>query len=325
MKVLILGGTQFVGRHMAEEALRRGHEITLFHRGKTGVDLFRADARVEHILGDRAGDHAELAGGNWDAVIDCSAYETGAVDRACRVLKDQVGAYAFVSTISVYAPALDADEGSPLEKLPDGVASDVYDREHYGALKALCEDVVTSHFPNNSLNLRLGLQIGEYDHTDRFGDWIERIGRRSQVIVPGGDPMIWQQIDARDTARFTLQCLENQVYGTYNLTGEPALMTEFLDSIRQVVNPECEFVEKSPEWLKEHGVEPWGELTLWLRAEDRDRLPIISIGRAKAVGLEFRPLADTVRDAWDWLQTLDLDRTRRGGLGREKEDKLLQS
>ncbi len=323
MNVLILGGTQFVGRHMVEEALRRGHSVTLFHRGKTGAGLFAGDSRVAHILGDRAGDHSELSSGSWDAVVDCSAYETGAVERACRVLKDRVGAYAFVSTISVYAPALHADENSPLEKLPEGVASDVYDREYYGALKALCEDVVTSHFPDNSLNLRLGLQIGAYDHTDRFGDWIERIGRRSQVIVPGGSPMTWQQIDAQDTARFTLECLENKVYGTYNLTGEPAPMIEFLDGIRQVAHPGCEFVEKSPEWLQEQGIEPWGELTLWLREEDRDKLPITDISRAKSVGLQFRPLSETVNDAWTWLQTLDACRVRRGGLISEKEDQLL--
>jgi 2'-hydroxyisoflavone reductase len=270
-----------------------------------------------------------LGAGNWDAVIDVSGYDPGTVGRVCEAVKGRAGAYAFVSTISVYAPSPEApDEEFPVLELPEGADPNAYDMKYYGQLKALCELEVSRHFPKSAVNLRLGLQAGVWDHTDRFGDWIERIGHRDRIIVPGGEPMPWQMIDALDTARFTLHCLENEIYGVYNVDGPAHPMPEDLDLIRQVVNPDCEFVVKSPEWLKEKGVAPWQELALWIPVEMRGDFPaVVDTSRAEGVGLTTRPRRDTIADAWAWLQTLDpnRERTRMSGLPGAKEDALLAS
>lgn len=327
MKLLVLGGTQFVGRHIVEEALRRGHTLTLFHRGRTGADLFQKDPRVTHILGDRKENLDLLQHDSWDAVVDVSGYDPATVAQSCEALKGRVKTYAFISTISVYAPNEEPPhEDSPLLQFPADQDPAVFDMNFYGELKVLCEQEVNRFFPTAGLNLRLGLQAGVWDHTDRFGDWIERIGHRSQVIVPGGEPMPWQMIDALDTARFTLHCLENNIFGTYNVDGPAHSMLEDLDTIRQVVNPDCEFIEKSPEWLAAQDVAPWQELALWIPVDARGTFPaVVETSRAEGVGLTTRPRRDTIAEAWKWLQTMDFDRERprKSGLSRAKEDALL--
>lgn len=312
MEILIIGGTQFVGRAVVERALARGHRVTLFHRGQTHPGLFAG--RAEEILGDRKGDLSELAGRRWDAVIDVVGYHPEIVAAMCAAV--QTERYAFISTISVYGDPT-ASEDSPTLPLPEGAATDIITNENYGPLKAQCEAAVTAAF-TKSVIIRAGLQIGEYDHTDRFSDWVDRMLHRPRVAVPD-DGMIWQFIDARDTADFTLHCLESDTYGTFNVTGEFRPMLEVLSEVRDAVAPAVELVPVSPAQVMEHA-QPWSEMTLWVPEDQRSTAPFqVSIARAKAAGLTLRPLAETVQEIKSRLLTLDPARPRRGGLSEDKE------
>ncbi len=182
MRILIIGGTQFVGRHMAEVAVSRGHDVTLFHRGKTGADLFPG---CEHILGDRDHDLARLADGVWDATIDACAYVPRQVTELLDALGDRAGLFTFVSTVSVYAEPFptNGDESSPLATLDDPT-TEVVTGETYGGLKVLCEEVVTGRLGENALVIRPTYVVGPYDHTRRFTYWVERIADGGEVLAP---------------------------------------------------------------------------------------------------------------------------------------------
>lgn len=325
MRLLILGGTQFVGRAMAESALERGHTVSLFHRGQTKPDLFAGDARVERIFGDRNTDTHLLANSDWDAAIDATAYFPHQVESAVRDLTDRIGFYAFVSTISVYAnsPTPQA-ESSALLEMPDGADPTTIDAGKYGPLKSQCEEVVRNVFPESHLIVRAGLQIGKHDHTCRFSNWVERIGRQKRVIMPGGAPMTWQQIDARDTAEFTLQCIEERVSGTFNVTGYAQEMPAVLETIRSQINPACEFVGFSEEQIASLGLEPWKDIALWLPESEREGLPThVSIAKALGAGLAFRPMSESIAEIWEAVRGLDPDRELRAGLSTKREQELL--
>lgn len=317
MEILIIGGTQFVGRAMAEAALERGHRVTLFHRGQTNPGLFAG--KVEEILGDRKADLLPLQGRHWDAVIDCVGYHPEVVAASCSAVS--ADAYAFVSTISVY-PASAIDEDGPTLTLPEGVPTDPITGENYGPLKVLCENEVKKAFAN-ALIIRAGLQSGEHDHTDRFNDWVERLMTRPKVAVPD-DAMPWQMIDARDTAGFTLHCLENGIYDTFNVTGEATPMLDYLMRVKEALGVATELVEVDPESVKAVA-EPWDEVTLWFPADQRDTFPLaVPIEKAKRAGMVLRPLAETIQGIANTIRSADPDRKRRGGLSREKEEEILR-
>lgn len=314
-----------MGRHLVEAALQGGHEVTLFNRGLTGAELFPG---VERIVGDRKGDLSELGNREWDAVLDCVGYDAGTVRKSAQTLKERARTYAFVSTVSVYAPSdTPQDESSATLALPEGADPNEYVPENYGALKALCEREVAQAFPSSYLNLRIGLQIGPYDHTDRFGDWVERIATRSEVLVPEPNEMPWQFIDARDTAAFCLQLIAAGSWGTFNITGSSVPMSEILDQVRKELNPACHFVGASQVWLSAQSVEPWSQLTLWIPKDSHGRIPlVVSTAQAEARGrLRLRPIQESIRDCWAWIQTLDPQRARKAGLPSERESQLLDA
>jgi 2'-hydroxyisoflavone reductase len=232
--------------------------------------------------------------------------------------------YAFISTISVYGEATGViDEQSPVQPMPDGGSFDQFTAETYGALKALCEEEIEKIYGDKALIIRAGLQAGPFDHTDRFSNWVERIARRDVVVVPSGSPMPWQIIDARDTARFTLNCIEKGIGGTFNTTGPVCGMPDALEAIRKVVNPKCRFVEVTPEYLAEHEVKAWSDVALWLPESDRGGFPSVSIDKAVSAGLVCRPIEETSMDIRDRVLTLPEDRPRKAGLAHEREDALL--
>ena len=299
MKILVIGGTQFVGRAMAQAVLDRGHELTLFNRGKTAAALFPS---AEKIVGDRDGGLDALDGKRWDAVIDACGYYPRLVKDSVTKLKDAVGVYAFVSTISVFSDLTlsGIDESSPMGRdAGDGVEE--FTGEKYGPFKTLCEEELLAVFPQNHLIIRPGLVTGPNDHTNRFGYWPARFAKGGDVLVPGSAERQLQHIDARDLAAFTLHCLENGTLGDFNATGPAVrqtmgdLVAACLEASGSGANPI--YVDEA--FLLENEVQPWSELPFWIpeSAEDSRGLFAFNVQKAVDAGLTFRPLIETVRDA----------------------------
>jgi 2'-hydroxyisoflavone reductase len=323
MKLLILGGTVFLGRHLVEAALARGHEVTLFNRGRTNPDLF---PQVEQLRGDRDGDLAALRGRRWDAAIDTSGYVPRIVRASAALLAGAVERYTFISTISVYADFRSRGRGedAPLGTLDDPTAEEVTGPA-YGPLKALCERAAEEAMPGRVLVIRPGLLVGPHDPTDRFTYWPARVARGGDVLAPGRPDRPVQIIDVRDLAEWNIRMVEAGGTGVYNATGPADVLTmgRLLDTCR-AVSGDTRIVWVDEAFLLDRGVTPWTELPLWVPdTEDHAGFASVSVERAKAAGLTFRPLAETVRDtlAWDALRPANAD--RRAGLRPEREADLL--
>jgi len=295
MKLLILGGTLFLGRALAEAALARGHEVTLFNRGRTGGDPVRG---VEALLGDRDGQLDALRGRRWDAAIDTSGYVPRLVRASAELLAGNVTRYVFVSSVSVYADQARASrEDSPLATMPDDTVEKVTGRT-YGPLKVMCEHAAEAAFPARALIVRPGLIVGPHDPTVRFSYWTGRVARGGEVLAPGDPDAPAEFIDVRDLAEWMVRLIEEERVGTFNATGpdRPLTMAQFLETCRSVAANDARFTWVGEEFLGEQGVLPWTELPLWIPGV-RERT---SIGRALAAGLTFRPLADSIRDTLAW-------------------------
>jgi 2'-hydroxyisoflavone reductase len=328
MKVLILGGTQFLGRHLTESALKAGHEVTLFNRGKTNPGLFK---NVEYLRGDRdAGDLNALKGRKWDAVIDSSGYIPRVVKDSAELLADAVAHYTFISTISVYSDTTihNMDENGPVSTLADETREDVTG-ETYGALKVLCEKAAEAAMPGRVLHARSGLIVGPHDPTDRFTYWPVRVALGGEVLAPGKTTMHVQFIDGRDEAEWVLAMAGARRAGVYNLTGPDYTLTmgRLLDACKNVSQSNATFTWVNDEFLLEHEVGPFSELPLWI-PETYNGLQSMNINRALADGLTFRPLEDTIRDTLKWnnLRTgADSSIKPRAGMMRDREQELLQA
>jgi len=299
MKLLVIGGTRFLGRHVAAEALSLGYSVTLFHRGRTGAALF---PEAEHVTGDRDGGLDALRGRRWDAVVDTCAYVPRVARASAQLLAGAASHYTLISSISVYphpVPA-GADESTPVAKLEDP-ATEVVDGANYGALKALCEAEARAAFGERALLARAGLLVGPHDYMDRFTYWIRRLARGGDVLVPDAGDDLLQLIDARDAARWILRMAERGAGGTFNLTGpeRPIRLTEFLERVSKVLGVPARFVPVATDFLTERGVVPFNTLPLW--APSSGSFMSVSVERALAQGLEFRPLEATVRDTQAWL------------------------
>lgn len=299
MKLLVLGGTLFLGRHVVAEALARGHAVTLFHRGRTQPDLFPA---AERILGDRERDLEALDGRTWDAVVDTSGYLPSVVRASATRLAGAAGYYAFVSSISVYAalPPRGGDESAPVQAMPAGAAEQLTG-DTYGALKALCEREVEAAFPGRALHVRAGLLVGPHDPTDRFTWWVRRVARGGDVLAPGDPAGPVQMVDARDLAAWIVAMTERAAGGVFNATGPrtPLTFGAMLDACREATGSDARFTWVDEAFLLERGVTPWSEMPLWL---PRAHAGMVSVDarRAWASGLAFRPLVETARDTWRW-------------------------
>ncbi|MBN2501568.1 MAG: SDR family oxidoreductase [Anaerolineales bacterium] len=322
MKLLILGGTRFLGRHLVEAALARGHEITLFNRGQSNPDLF---PEVETLLGDRDGGLDALAGRRWDAVIDTCGYLPRLVRASARALAETAAHYTFISSISVYADAtlLGMDENAAVGVLADESVEEIT-HETYGPLKALCEREVQAAFPQGALIIRPGLIVGPHDPTDRLTYWVARLARGGQVLAPGDPDMPVQIIDARDLAEWNIRLVDGQVTGVFNATGpeQPLTMQAVITACRQAVGAPAEITWVSEEFLLEQQVTPFTEIPLWLPREVWGMLQV-DISRALDAGLTFRPLSEIVADTLAWDRTLPTDRTWVNGLKPERETELL--
>jgi 2'-hydroxyisoflavone reductase len=232
VKLLIVGGTRFLGRHLAQQALAGGHRVTLFHRGQSNPALF---PEAEHRLSDRNGDLAPLREGTWDAVIDTSAYLPRHVRTMAQALQGRIGHYQLVSTISVYADLSrpGTDESAALARLDDASA-EVVDGQTYGGLKALCEQALLEALPDRAAIVRPGLLVGPHDPTGRFTWWVQRLQRGGAVLCPGSPRAALQFIDARDAAALMLRAAQAARCETMNFTGPatPLTMGGFFDAAR---------------------------------------------------------------------------------------------
>ena len=313
MKLLLLGGTRFLGRHIVDAALARGHDVTLFTRGRTALPW---PDRVTALVGDRdptiAPGLASLEHGTWDAVIDTSGYVPRIAGASASLLGDRVARYVFVSSVSVYArtdrPGI--SEVDAVATLSDSSTEDI--PAHYGALKAACESTIARIFGTRATHVRPGLIVGPFDSTDRFGYWVARfvhptlLGPRAPyAIVPAPRERPIQLIDARDLARWLVDVVENDVAGTFNAVS-PAGQWTFGDLVHAL--GECSAAPPAPAWVDDatlelHAVTPWTGLPLWLPASEPDAGGFMSVDGTKALraGLATRPLTQTVEDTAKWL------------------------
>lgn len=328
MKILVLGGSLFVGRHLVEAALANGHEVTLFNRGKTRPDLF---PEVEKLRGDRDGDLAALRGRTWDAVIDITAYFPRIVQQTIDVLKDNVGHYTFISTVAVYGGFGDGGllgEEAELATVEDE-SLEVRTLAAYGPLKSACERLLEKELPGRVLSVRPGVLVGPEDYSDRMPQWIRRIAAGGEVLAPGRPDRPVQLIDARDLAKWILRMIESRKTGTYNASGpkEPMTMESFLEACRTLTGSDATFTWVSEEFLnrelfEKERLSPLN--TLLLTPEELNYYNTVSSAKAYAAGLELRPFAETLRDTCEWDLGDDLEaRLMKSGISREKEAALL--
>ncbi|WP_441245437.1 NAD-dependent epimerase/dehydratase family protein [Kitasatospora sp. McL0602] len=331
MDILILGGSNFLGRAYVTEALRRGHRVTTFNRGLSGPD----QPGVEAVRGDRndTADLERLADGrHWDAVLDTSGQQPYAVGLAARLLRQHADHYSFVSSIHAFPDwgKKRVDEDSPTHPCP---ADTPPDQPAGNQLKAGCERAVLEHFgAERSLILNCGLLVGPYESLGRLLWWLERIALGGRVLTPGQPGRGIQLIDARDFAEFGLDLAERGEAGRYVTTGpiDGATMGELIDACIRATGSDAEPVWTEDDTLLAGGVGPWTELPFWM--PDQPDFTAIWRGdtsRAIAAGLRCRPLAETVRDTWAWLQERGpaAEPYRQGtlplGIAPEKERTLL--
>jgi len=325
LKILILGGTGFIGPHQVETALGRGHQVTIFNRGKSGPEMF---PQVEQLLGDRDNDLKALEGRTWDAVIDNSGYIPRWVKQSAELLKGHVGQYLYMSSISIYADnsIVGQSETGRVQKLKDPTSEDT-SASNYGGMKALSEDYVRASFPKTSTLIRPGLVVGAGDPTDRFTYWPVRMFEGGEVLAPGSpnDPV--QFIDVKDLAQWTIEAIEQKHLGTYNVTGpyQQLTMGSLLKTVRETTHSEAELVWVSAEFLKREKVSPWTDLPLWVPpTSDMKGFVTVDVNKAVNTGLQFRPLSVTVQDALAWYRTMDDGLPLKAGLTREREKELLK-
>ena len=324
MRILIIGGTRFLGRHLVESALARGHEVTLFNRGKSNPDLF---LQLETILGDREKDAEKLKGRVWDAVIDVAGYLPRIVRLSAEALEPNVSRYVFISSISVYAEfrKVGIDESDPVGKIEDETIEEITG-ETYGPLKALCEKAVQDIYGERALIVRPGLIVGPHDPTDRFTYWPVRVARGGDVLAPQNPEAPIQVVDVRDLSEFIIKLIEDQASGIYNATGPDYGLTigKLLDVSKQVTGSDANIRWASVEFLNENKVEPWSDMPTWIPDDEEGAgFSRVDVSRALHAGLKFRPLEETVRDTLEWTQTRPADHEWRAGLTAEREAQVL--
>lgn len=323
--VVILGGTQFVGRHIAGAFAEHGHRVALFNRGSNpGVH-----ADLDQMHGDRAHDLERLNGRTWEAVVDVCGYTPDVVETSARYFKDRAGQYVFVSSISVYdyAKTDGPAEDAPLLQFPADEDPTVRSDERYGALKALCEEAVQRSFAGRVTILRPGLVAGPYDPTDRFTYWPVRFDNGGTVLAPPSRTRI-QYIDARDLAAFAVHLVDRQISGIFNCTVPRSSLTfgDLYAACAHETAKDASTLCVSDEFLDEHAVAPWSELPLWLPAgSDYAGITNAASAHAQAAGLRIRSLRNTVHDTLAWARIVEKRLGNlKAGLAPAREAELLR-
>jgi 2'-hydroxyisoflavone reductase len=324
-RILILGGTGFVGPALVEAARARGHTLTLFNRGKTNPGLF---PDVETIIGDRRTDIDRLKGRDWDAVVDTWVMLPKSVRAAATLLRDHVGQYLFVSTISVYKLGREPlDESSPVWTPPVVDPDKIDSVEAYGGNKQLAEKAAEEAMPGRATAIRAGVIVGPGDPSDRFVYWPLRMRRGGEVLVPGTPEDRMQLIDVRDLGAWIVRCIEERTVGTYNAVGpnDPTL-GPVLTACREAAGSDARVTWVDGKWLEEQKVGGWGDFPLVVGKDDEHAgFGHVSAQKAIARGLRFRPTVETARAALQWYEAQPEERRKkeRPGLTAEREAELL--
>ncbi|MGD9794153.1 MAG: NAD-dependent epimerase/dehydratase family protein [Acidimicrobiia bacterium] len=321
MRILIVGGTRFVGRHIVHAALRAGHEVTLFNRGRSGSDLF---PDVPHLTGDRDGDLSALASSEWDATVDTCAYVPRQVHALADALGERGGQMVFISSVSVYgAPTIGYDEQSPLIELGDPTVETITN-DTYGGLKVLSERAATERFGADTLLVRPTYVVGPDDHTYRFPWWVSRLARGGEVLAPGPADDPAQVIDARDMATWIVSMIERRAPGVFHTVGpeQPITWGQLLETIAAQVAPPGTALSWVPaSLLREEGLDGM-TLPLWAGDEPDALMSAASPAAALAAGLRIRPLSETIADTLEWTRTHD--RPAHIGLDPKREAAILE-
>ena len=333
MKLLILGGTRFLGRYLVEAALESGHQVTLFNRGKENPNLF---PNVDTLIGDRNGNLEALKGKKWDAVIDTCGFIPRIVGESAELLSDVTEHYTFISSASVYTDLtkVSIDENHPVltiskekeEEITNGIAGPLYN-EYYGPLKYSCEQVIEEVMPNRALYVRAGLIVGPHDYSDRFTYWVQRVAKGGEVLAPGSTNKQIQIIDVRDLSNWIIDMVERRKTGVFNATGpnDTLTMGDFLQECKSVSKSDANFEWMDEDFLDNNQVKYWTEMPLWL--PDKLNMPgFLSLSIEKAVneGLKFRPLADTIRDTLVCESSRPVEIERKAGMEHQREQELLK-
>ncbi|WP_406944311.1 SDR family oxidoreductase [Halobacillus sp. SY10] len=329
MKLLVIGGTKFLGRHIVESALNQGHEVTLFHRGKTNPGLFED---VSNVFGDREKreDLEKLGEQEWDAVIDTCGYKPSTVSKSLDVLAGCTKKYVFISTISVYPDFTSIhhleETVEPMtltqEELEQAERTEAFDPSLYGPLKAHCEQEVQSRMKDRGIIIRPGLIVGPHDPTDRFTYWPSRIAEGGEVLAPGRKDQQIQFIDARDLVDWIVQLSATEHTGIFNANGPENKLTmyNFLETCASTLNEEVAFTWVSAQFLTDEGVQPWKDLPVWIPTEQDFSQDVT---KAIQCGLKFRPLKETILDTYRWDEQRG-NGVRGAGLTRDQEATVLK-
>jgi 2'-hydroxyisoflavone reductase len=330
LRILVLGGTAFLGPAQVEYALARGHQVTLFNRGQTNPHLF---PDVEKLVGDRAvPDYSALEGREWDAVIDNSANVAAWVVDATAALRESAGRYLFVSSISAHSDnsVVGQTEDGPVfteEDYNEAIASGAGMGAAFGPNKAQAERETFRAFGERGIVVRPGLIVGPRDRSDRFTYGPVRIDRGGEVLAPGDGTDRAQIVDVRDLGRFMVHLVESEATGTFNATGpaSPMTMREMLEGIRSVTSTPSTLTWVDADFLQEQEVRGWSEMPVWVAPTPEMRgFSAYDCSKAMAAGLSFRPLAETARDTLDWWKSKpEEEQTLRSGIDPEKEEAVL--
>jgi 2'-hydroxyisoflavone reductase len=329
-KLLILGGTGFIGPNTVKYALARGHEVTILTRGRSAT---KVDG-VEHIIADREGDLGMLSARKWDAVLDNNARDYRWVQRSTKALRNSTDQYLFVSSISAYAtPSMSYNNAGDVRMQPVAESYERFtppanwkdgDEAPYGLTKAISENIVHEVFPGRATVVRPGLIVGPTDPTDRWTYWPVRVDEGGEVLAPGNPNHSSQVIDQRDLTEWIVRLAESGTVGDFNATGPATRMTfaEMLAGCRAVTSSPVRFTWVSEAFLAEQKVAIWSQIPAWAPG---DPLMYVDVSRAVANGLTYRPLADTARDtiAWDKARPAIEREKRAAGISREREKELL--
>lgn len=338
LNILILGGTGFLGPAVVEEAVRRGHQMTLFNRGKTNPHLF---PDLEKLRGDReqgiqALEKAVDEGRRWDVVIDTSAYIPAHVEASSRLVAEFARQYVILSTVGVYGDhSIPADESSEVaivdDEWVDGIKTIRDSLENYAAMKARCEKAVENAMPDRVTVIRPGLLIGPMDRSDRFTYWAVRVFRGGEVLAPGDGTDPVQLVDVRDLAIWILDCIEDNLTGVFNAISPKGhwTMAEVLHGIKGAFSTDARFAWVDTDFLEKQEVAPWTDLPVWIPAQgELAAFHLVNTEKAVAAGLRFRPLAETARDTVTWCNETkgaDYEFGDRAGISRDREVALLNA
>ncbi len=326
MNILILGGTQFVGKHITDVALKNNHNVTLFNRGKTCTEKIDG---VTYLTGDRDGNLDALKGEKFDAVIDVNGYLPRLVKDSCELLKENVPHYVFISTISVYdhgfGEPIDID--SPLATLEDESIEEITG-ETYGGLKVLCEDEVLDIYEEKATIIRPGYIVGPDDHTDRFGYWVRQVANGGEMLVPDNDNQPMQFIDVRDLAEWTIKLTEKQQPGIYNAIGpnEKLSLADLLVRMQKHFNTDSSFTKVSKEFIEESKMEVT-DFPMLFSFADMAHYNFMEIDPRASIsqGLTHRKVEETIQASQDFMKSQPSDYEYKCGLSTERHAELLKN